>query len=117
VRPTGGHAVALQWSMGALYGVAPGDVWWAASDIGWVVRALNYSQGSGTNYITLLHSGRVLAAVDVSQVGHSYIVYGPLLNGSTTVLYEGKPGKQSGSVPSSHTSGHPGCWGVFPCCR
>ena len=60
IRDTGGHMVALAWSMRALYGVAPGEVYWAASDIGWVV-------------------------------GHSYIVYAPLLNGSTTVLYEGKP--------------------------
>ena len=60
VRDTGGYAVALQWSMGAIYGAEPGDVYWAASDIGWVV-------------------------------GHSYIVYGPLLQGCTTVLYEGKP--------------------------
>ena len=60
VRDNGGHAVALHWSMGALYGIDPGDVFWAASDIGWVV-------------------------------GHSYIVYGPLLRGATTVLYEGKP--------------------------
>ena len=60
VRDNGGHAVALHWSMQNIYGVEPGDVYWAASDIGWVV-------------------------------GHSYIVYGPLLNGNTTVLYEGKP--------------------------
>ena len=60
VRDNGGHAVALRWSMENVYGVAPGDVFWAASDIGWVV-------------------------------GHSYIVYGPLLQGCTTVLYEGKP--------------------------
>jgi propionyl-CoA synthetase len=60
VRDTGGYAVALQWSMGAIYGAGPGDVYWAASDIGWVV-------------------------------GHSYIAYGPLLQGCTTVLYEGKP--------------------------
>ncbi|MEE4185658.1 MAG: AMP-binding protein [Gammaproteobacteria bacterium] len=60
VRDNGGHAVALHWSMGALYGIDPADVFWAASDIGWVV-------------------------------GHSYIVYGPLLRGATTVLYEGKP--------------------------
>jgi propionyl-CoA synthetase len=60
VRDTGGYAVALQWSMEAIYGAGPGDVYWAASDIGWVV-------------------------------GHSYIVYGPLLQGCTTVLYEGKP--------------------------
>jgi propionyl-CoA synthetase len=60
VRDTGGYAVALTWSMGAIYGAEAGDVYWAASDIGWVV-------------------------------GHSYIVYGPLLQGCTTVLYEGKP--------------------------
>ncbi|MDD1647502.1 MAG: propionyl-CoA synthetase, partial [Methanomicrobiales archaeon] len=59
VRDNGGHAVALTWSMGAIYGVAPGDVYWAASDIGWVV-------------------------------GHSYIVYGPLFHGCTSILYEGK---------------------------
>ena len=60
VRDNGGHAVALNWSMGAIYDVGAGDVYWAASDIGWVV-------------------------------GHSYIVYGPLLVGATSVLYEGKP--------------------------
>jgi propionyl-CoA synthetase len=60
VRDTGGYLVALAWSMRALYGVAPGEVFWTASDIGWVV-------------------------------GHSYIVYGPLLIGATTILYEGKP--------------------------
>jgi len=60
VRDNGGHAVALEWSMDAVYGVRPGEVYWAASDIGWVV-------------------------------GHSYIVYAPLLHGCTTVLYEGKP--------------------------
>ncbi|WP_326944491.1 propionyl-CoA synthetase [Amycolatopsis sp. NBC_01307] len=60
VRDTGGHAVALAWSMAAIYDVHPGDVWWTASDVGWVV-------------------------------GHSYIVYAPLLAGATTVLYEGKP--------------------------
>ncbi len=60
VRDNGGHAVALRWSMRHIYGVQPGDVYWAASDVGWVV-------------------------------GHSYIVYGPLLHGCTTVLYEGKP--------------------------
>ena len=60
VRDHGGHAVALKWSMKYVYGVEPNDIFWAASDIGWVV-------------------------------GHSYIVYGPLLNGCTTVLYEGKP--------------------------
>jgi propionyl-CoA synthetase len=60
VRDNGGHAVALRWSMQHVYDTAPGDVYWAASDVGWVV-------------------------------GHSYIVYGPLLLGATTVLYEGKP--------------------------
>jgi propionyl-CoA synthetase len=60
VRDNGGHAVALTWSMRNIYGVGPGEVFWAASDVGWVV-------------------------------GHSYIVYGPLLAGATTVLYEGKP--------------------------
>ena len=60
VRDNGGHAVALRWSMENVYGIGPGDVWWAASDVGWVV-------------------------------GHSYIVYAPLLTGATTVLYEGKP--------------------------
>ncbi len=60
VRDNGGHAAALLWSMANLYGTGAGDVYWAASDIGWVV-------------------------------GHSYIVYGPLLAGATTVLYEGKP--------------------------
>ena len=60
VRDTGGYAVALRWSMEMLYGVRPGDTYWCASDVGWVV-------------------------------GHSYIVYGPLLAGCTTVLYEGKP--------------------------
>jgi propionyl-CoA synthetase len=60
VRDNGGHAVALKWSMKYIYGVEPGDVFWAASDVGWVV-------------------------------GHSYIVYAPLLYGCTTVLYEGKP--------------------------
>ncbi|MEC3976015.1 propionyl-CoA synthetase [Amycolatopsis sp. H20-H5] len=60
VRDTGGHAVALAWSMGAIYDIHAGDVWWTASDVGWVV-------------------------------GHSYIVYAPLLIGATTVLYEGKP--------------------------
>jgi propionyl-CoA synthetase len=60
VRDNGGHAVALAWSMRNVYGIEPGEVWWTASDVGWVV-------------------------------GHSYIVYGPLLHGCTTVLYEGKP--------------------------
>ena len=60
VRDNGGHLVALKWSMQHIYGVEPGEVYWAASDVGWVV-------------------------------GHSYIVYAPLFNGNTTVLYEGKP--------------------------
>jgi propionyl-CoA synthetase len=60
MRDNGGHAVALHWTMKHIYGVEPGEVYWAASDIGWVV-------------------------------GHSYIIYGPLLHGNTTILYEGKP--------------------------
>ncbi|QYJ80160.1 propionyl-CoA synthetase [Shewanella acanthi] len=60
VRDNGGHAVALSWSMSNIYDISIGDVFWAASDVGWVV-------------------------------GHSYIVYGPLLAGATTLLYEGKP--------------------------
>ncbi len=60
VRDNGGHMVALNWSMKYLYGVAPGEVWWTASDVGWVV-------------------------------GHSYIVYAPLILGATSILYEGKP--------------------------
>ncbi len=60
VRDNGGHATALLWSMKHIYDIEPGDVYWAASDVGWVV-------------------------------GHSYIVYGPLLQGATTLVYEGKP--------------------------
>lgn len=60
VRDNGGHAVALRWSLENIYDTRPGEVYWAASDVGWVV-------------------------------GHSYIVYGPLITGCTTVLYEGKP--------------------------
>ncbi len=60
VRDNGGHAVALRWSMPNIYDIHPGDVYWAASDVGWVV-------------------------------GHSYIVYAPLLTGCTTIVYEGKP--------------------------
>ncbi|XP_053111035.1 acyl-CoA synthetase short-chain family member 3, mitochondrial isoform X2 [Hemicordylus capensis] len=60
VRPTGGYAVMLNWTMSAIYGLKTKEIWWAASDLGWVV-------------------------------GHSYICYGPLLHGNTTVLYEGKP--------------------------
>ena len=60
VRDNGGHAVALRWSMENIFGIGPGDVWFTASDVGWVV-------------------------------GHSYIVYAPLLTGATSVLYEGKP--------------------------
>ena len=60
VRDNGGHAVALKWSMANVFSVGPGEVFWAASDIGWTV-------------------------------GHGYIVYGPLLHGATTILYEGKP--------------------------
>ncbi len=60
MRDNGGHAVALKWSMKHIYDVNPGDVFWAASDVGWVV-------------------------------GHSYIIYAPLLYGCTTIVYEGKP--------------------------
>jgi len=60
VRDNGGHAVAMKYSMEAVYGTHPGEVFWAASDVGW-------------------------------QVAHSYTVYGPLINGSTSVLFEGKP--------------------------
>ncbi len=60
VRDNGGHLVAMKWSMKAVYNANPGDVYWAASDLGW-------------------------------QVGHSYIVYGPLFHACTTILYEGKP--------------------------
>ena len=60
VRDNGGHVVALKWTMEHIYGVEPGEVYWAASDIGWVV-------------------------------GHSYIVYAPLFNGNTTIVFEGKP--------------------------
>ena len=60
VRDNGGHAVAMAWSLPHVYGIGPDDVWWAASDVGWVV-------------------------------GHSYIVYAPLIVGCTTVMYEGKP--------------------------
>ncbi len=60
VRDNGGHAVALRFSMQHIYNALPGDVYWAASDVGWVV-------------------------------GHSYIVYAPLITGCTTILYEGKP--------------------------
>lgn len=60
VRDNGGHLVALKWTMENLYGIKPGEVWWCASDIGWVV-------------------------------GHSYIIYGPLIHGATSIMYEGKP--------------------------
>ncbi len=60
VRDNGGHAVAMAWSFRNVFGMQPGDVWWSASDVGWVV-------------------------------GHSYIVYAPLISGATTILYEGKP--------------------------
>jgi propionyl-CoA synthetase len=59
-RDNGGHAVALKWTMSNMYDIKPGEVFWAASDVGWVV-------------------------------GHSYIVYAPLLHGATTILFEGKP--------------------------
>ena len=60
IRHTGGHLVALNWTMKNIYNVEPGDVFWAASDVGWVV-------------------------------GHSYICYGPLIHGNTTIVFEGKP--------------------------
>ncbi|WP_323785172.1 propionate-CoA ligase PrpE [Thalassovita sp.] len=60
IRPTAGHLVALNWTMKNVYNVDPGDVFWAASDVGWVV-------------------------------GHSYICYGPLIHGNTTIVFEGKP--------------------------
>ncbi|KAJ2016066.1 hypothetical protein GGI06_003175 [Coemansia sp. S85] len=60
VRPSGGHAVVLHYTMNKMYACGPGQVYWAASDLGWIL-------------------------------GHSYMCYGPLLNGSTSVLYEGKP--------------------------
>ena len=60
VRDNGGHMVALKWSIQNLYGIRPGEVFWTASDVGWVV-------------------------------GHSYIVYAPLIHGATSILYEGKP--------------------------
>lgn len=59
-RPTGGHLVTLMYTMDTIYGIKPDDIWWSASDLGWVV-------------------------------GHSYICYGPLLYGATSVMYEGKP--------------------------
>ena len=71
VRDNGGHAVALRWSMANIFATGPGDVFWAASDVGWVV-------------------------------GHSYIVYAPLLTGATTVLYEGKP---VGTPDAGHARG------------
>ena len=72
VRDTGGHMVALHWSMRNVYGVAPGETFWTASDVGWVV-------------------------------GHSYIVYAPLLAGNTTVLFEGKPTFGRGGAPDPGT--------------
>jgi propionyl-CoA synthetase len=60
VRDTGGYAVALKFSMQSIYNVKAGEVFWAASDVGWVV-------------------------------GHSFIVYGPLINRNTSILFEGKP--------------------------
>ena len=60
IRDNGGHAVSMAWSLGNVYDIGPGDVFWAASDVGWVV-------------------------------GHSYIVYAPLISGATTVMFEGKP--------------------------
>ena len=74
MRDIGGYLVALKWSMANVYGLKPGETFWTASDIGWVV-------------------------------GHSYIVYGPLIHGCTTVLYEGKPvGTPDAGAPSGGSS-------------
>jgi propionyl-CoA synthetase len=76
VRDNGGHLVALKWSMRNLYGVEPGEVYWAASDVGWVV-------------------------------GHSYMVYAPLLHGCTSILYDASVLRSFVSVEQSVTaSGH-----------
>jgi propionyl-CoA synthetase len=73
VRHTAGHLVALNWSMKHIYDIAPGDVFWAASDVGWVV-------------------------------GHSYICYGPLIAGATTIVFEGKPEERPMPQPSGGPS-------------
>lgn len=83
VRDCGGYAVALQWSMGAVYDVGPGETMFTGSDVGWVV-------------------------------GHSYIVYGPLLAGATTVLYEGKP---VGTPTRASSGAWPPTTGSRPCSR
>ena len=67
VRDNGGHAVAIHWTMKAIYSMDAGDVFWSASDVGWVV-------------------------------GHSYIVYGPLLRGMTTIVYEGLPTRPDAGI-------------------
>jgi len=72
IRDNGGHAVAMHWTMKDIYNVEAGDVYWAASDVGWVV-------------------------------GHSYIVYGPLQKGCTTIMSEGKP-KPVGVSPPIHSA-------------
>jgi propionyl-CoA synthetase len=82
VRDNGGHMVALKWSMGNFYGVAPGEVFWAASDVGWVV-------------------------------GHSYIVYAPLLHGCSTILYEGKPVGTPDAGAFWRVIGEHGCCTLF----
>ena len=81
VRDNGGHATALLWSMRHLYGVEPGEVFWAASDVGWVV-------------------------------GHSYIVYAPLLNGNTTVALRGQAGRHA--RPRRLLAGHQPAQGAAP---
>jgi propionyl-CoA synthetase len=82
VRDNGGHMVALKWSMQSLYGVEPGEVFWAASDVGWVV-------------------------------GHSYIVYAPLLHGCTSILYEGKPIGTPDAGAFWRVIGEHGCAAMF----
>jgi propionyl-CoA synthetase len=79
VRDNGGHAVALRWTMPNVYDVQPGEVYWAASDLGWVV-------------------------------GHSYICYAPLLNGNTTVIYEGKPVGTPDPICRWYSVPRGGCW-------
>src|SRR5258708_21510098 len=77
VRHNGGHAVALHWSMRNIYGLAPGEVFWTASDVGWVV-------------------------------GHSYIVYAPLIYRCTSVLYEVKPVRTPDRGPFGRAAAEPG---------
>src|SRR5262249_260841 len=79
----GGHMVALKWSMRNFYGIEPGEMFWAASDVGWVV-------------------------------GHSYIVYAPLLHGCTSILYEGKPVRTPDAPPFFRAIAYPGSPPTFP---